>query len=207
MNLICLWCLWGQNILLQNSTNKNNKDRYRLILNMTLPIHEDVLNRYSWKILPFKFDQNKTFYGHLTIICRFITHWGRITHICFGKLTTVVSDNGLLPGRQAIIWTSAGILLIGSLWTTFSEMLIGIQAFSSKKTHLKMSSATFHPFCLGLNSANALLPFHITPVSLPLAMLSSTEFLNTESLPSLRPSVNIFRNTRGDLGTQEGIML
>ena len=34
-------------------------------------------------------------------------------------------DNGLSPGRrQAIIWTSAGILLIGPLRTNFSEILI-----------------------------------------------------------------------------------
>ena len=56
------------------------------------------------------------------------------------------------PGRrQAIIWTSAGILLIGSLGTNFSEILIGIQTFSFRKMQLKMSSAKWRPFCLGLN--------------------------------------------------------
>ena len=63
---------------------------------------------------------------------------GRVTHICVGKLTTIGSDNGLSPGRrQAIIWTNAGILLIGPLETNFSEILIGIQTFSFKKMHLK----------------------------------------------------------------------
>ena len=34
-----------------------------------------------------------------------LTHWGRATHICVGKLTIIGSDNGLCPGRrQAIIW-------------------------------------------------------------------------------------------------------
>ena len=47
-----------------------------------------------------------------------ITHWGRVTHICVGKPTIIVSDNGLSPGRrQAIIWNNAGILLIGPLGT------------------------------------------------------------------------------------------
>ena len=42
-----------------------------------------------------------------------ITHWGRVTHICVSKLTTIGSDNGLSPGRrQAIIWTKAGMLLV-----------------------------------------------------------------------------------------------
>ena len=76
-----------------------------------------------------------------------LTHWGRVTHICVGKLTIIGSDNGLSPGRcQAIIWTIAGILLIGPLGTNFSTILIGIQAFSLQKMHLKMSSTKCRPF-------------------------------------------------------------
>ena len=75
-----------------------------------------------------------------------------MTHICVVKQTTIGSDNGLSPGRrQVIILTNAGILLIGSLGTNLSQILIGIQAFSFKKMHLKMSSAKWRPFCLGLN--------------------------------------------------------
>ena len=86
-----------------------------------------------------------------------LTHWGRVTHICVVKLTINGSDNGLSPGRrQAIIWTNAGILLIGPLGTSFIEILIGIQTFSFKKMHLKMSSVKWHPFCLGLNVLNDL---------------------------------------------------
>ena len=56
-----------------------------------------------------------------------LTHWGWVTHICVNKLTIIGSDNGLSPGRrQAIIWTNAGILLIGPLGTNFSEILIEI---------------------------------------------------------------------------------
>ena len=81
-----------------------------------------------------------------------LTHWGRVTHICVVKLTIIGSDNGLSPGqRQAIIWTNAGILLIGPLGTNFIEILIGIQTFSFKKMQLKMLSAKRHPFSLGLN--------------------------------------------------------
>ena len=81
-----------------------------------------------------------------------ITHWGRVTHICVGKLTIVGSDNGLSPERrQAIIWTNAGILLIGPLGTNFSEILIEIQTFSLKKIRLKMSSAKCCSFRLGFN--------------------------------------------------------
>ena len=61
-------------------------------------------------------------------------------------------DNGLLPGRgQAIIWTNAGILLIWTLGTNFREILSKIHTFSFKKIHLKISSAKWRPFCLGLN--------------------------------------------------------
>ena len=81
-----------------------------------------------------------------------LTHWGRVTHICVGKPTNIGSYNGLSPGRrQAIIWTNAGISLIGPLGTNFSEILIGIQTFSFTKMYLKMSSAKWRPFYLGLS--------------------------------------------------------
>ena len=73
-------------------------------------------------------------------------------HICVSKLIIIGSDNGLSPGwRQAIIWTNAGILLIGTLGTKFSETLIETHTFSFKKMHLQMSSGKWRPFCLGLN--------------------------------------------------------
>ena len=82
-----------------------------------------------------------------------LTDRGRVTHICVGNLTIIGPDNGLAPGRrQAIIWTNAGILLIGPWGTNFSEILIGIHAFSFKKIYLKMSSAKWRPFCR---------PFHL----------------------------------------------
>ena len=85
-----------------------------------------------------------------------LTHWGRAMHICVGKLTIIGSDNGLSRGRrQAIIWTIAGMLLIGPLGTNFSEISIGIQTFSFKKMHLKMSSGKWRPFCLGFNVLKA----------------------------------------------------
>ena len=72
----------------------------------------------------------------------FLTHWGRVTHIYLGILTIIGSDNGLFPGwGQAIIWTNAGLLLIGPLGTNFSEISIEIYTFSFKKMHLKMLSA------------------------------------------------------------------
>ena len=81
-----------------------------------------------------------------------LTHWGRVTHICVSKITIIGSDNGLSPGRrQAIIWTNAGILLIGPLGTKSSQIVIEIQTFSFKKMHLKVSSAKWRPFCLGFN--------------------------------------------------------
>ena len=81
-----------------------------------------------------------------------LTHWGRVTHICVSKLAIIGSDNGLSPGRrQAITWTTAGMLLLQTLGTNFSEIFSEICAFSFKKMHLKMSSAKWRPFCLGLN--------------------------------------------------------
>ena len=88
----------------------------------------------------------------LALTLRTLTHWGRVTHICVGKTTIIGSDNGLSPGRrQAIIWTNAGILLIGTLGTNFSEILIECHSFSFKKMHMKISSGKWRPSCSGLN--------------------------------------------------------
>ena len=84
--------------------------------------------------------------------CIGLTHWGRLNHICVTKLTTIGSDNSLSPGRrQAIIWTSAGILLIWHQGTNLNEMLIKFHTFSFKKMPLKMPSAKRRPSCLCLN--------------------------------------------------------
>ena len=84
-----------------------------------------------------------------------LTHWGQVTHICISILTIIGSDNGLSLGRrQAIIWTNAGIILIGPMGTNFSEILIEIYTFSFKKMHLKMS-AKWWAYCLGLNVLRA----------------------------------------------------
>ena len=81
-----------------------------------------------------------------------LTHRGRATHICVSKLSIIGSDNGLSPGGcQAIIWTNAGIWLIQTLGTNLSEILSENHRFSFKKMHLKMSSAKWRPFFLGLN--------------------------------------------------------
>ena len=105
----------------------------------------------------------------LMLCCVFLwlTHWGQVTHICVVKLTIIGSDNGLWPGRrQAIIWTNAEILLNGPLGTNFIEILIGIQTFSFKKIHLKMSSGKWQTSCLGLNvlSASQVYPYASRPL-------------------------------------------
>ena len=101
-------------------------------------------------------------------------------HVCFNKLPIIDSDNGLSPHRcQTIIWTNAGILLIGPLATNFSEILIEIDTFSFKKMHLKMSSGKWRLSCLSLNvlTANMLGLDPLTSthscVSLPFFQLTS----------------------------------
>ena len=70
--------------------------------------------------------------------CFCLTHWSRVTQKCVSKLTNTDSNNGLSPGWcEALIWTTAAILLIGS---KFSEILIEIHTFSFKKMNLQMSS-------------------------------------------------------------------
>ena len=81
-----------------------------------------------------------------------VTHLDRETHLCVNKLANIGSDNGLSPcRRRTIIWTSAGILLIRTLGTNFSEILSEIHIFPFKKMHFKMSSLKWRQFCLGLS--------------------------------------------------------
>ena len=90
-----------------------------------------------------------------------LTNWGRVTHICIRKLTIIGSHNGLSPDRrQAIIWTNAGILLISTLGTNFSEIFSKIHKSSFKKIHLKLSSVKWRPSWHSLNGLSPIYHFH-----------------------------------------------
>ena len=55
---------------------------------------------------------NSIAYSIVTIVLH-LSLWGRMTHKCVSKLTIIGPENDLSPsGRQAIIWTHAGIMLI-----------------------------------------------------------------------------------------------
>ena len=79
-----------------------------------------------------------------------------MTHICVSKLTITGSDNGLLPGgRQAIIWTNAGILLIRNLrnklqWNLKQNSCIFIQENAFENVVCEMASILFRPQCVNL---------------------------------------------------------
>ena len=84
-----------------------------------------------------------------------LTHWGQVTHICVSKLSIIGSDNGLSPGRrQAIIWTSAGILLTGTLGTKFSagnlnrNLYIFIQEHAFENIVWKMATILSRSQCV-----------------------------------------------------------
>ena len=136
-----------------------NKLQWNLNRNLYIFIQENVFENVVWKMVAILSqpqyvehtmwaDVTRSF-GHYPAQ---LTHWGRVRHICISKLTIIGSDNGLSPGRhQAIIWTNAGILLIRTLGTNFSEIFSEICALSFKKMRLKVSSAKWRPFCLGLN--------------------------------------------------------
>ena len=79
-----------------------------------------------------------------------LTHWGRVTHLCVGKLSIIGSDTGLSPGRrQAIIWTNTGILLIGPLGTNFNRNSnIFIQENAFENVVCEMASILSRPQCV-----------------------------------------------------------
>ena len=62
-----------------------------------------------------------------------------------------------------IVWTSAGLLPIRPLGTTFSEILIKLQNFSLTKINLIISSAKRRQFSRGRWVNFILIPMHPTP--------------------------------------------
>ena len=107
-----------------------------LILNIRGPHYCDLTRSISWLLmhclLALRYRTKCQF--------RFRFHWNLFAG---GHLTTLVQAPGR---RQAIIWTNAGILLIRTLGTNFSEILCKINSFSFSKMHLKMASAKWHLF-------------------------------------------------------------
>ena len=77
-----------------------------------------------------------------------------MTHICVGKLPPLVHIMACRMDGTKPLSANAATLLIGPLGTSFSEILVGIQTFSFKETRLKMASAKWRPFCLGLDELN-----------------------------------------------------
>ena len=121
-------------------------------------------------------------------------------YICVSKLNIIGSDNGLLPGQhKAIIWTKAGLLLIGPLRTNISEILIGIYTVSFSKMHLKILSGNWQPSCLNLSvlNGNTIMKYALHVIQW---YLNSNPFGNLcNSTQSILPiHWNIYISLRGD---------
>ena len=95
--------------------------------------------------------------------------------------------------RQAIIWTNAGILLIGPLGINFREILIKIITFSLKM-RLKVSSAKRRPLCFGLN---------VISVYLYLPVCSSQVIHTSSSIdPSILPQAQCIKTCKSQWHTK-----
>ena len=65
-----------------------------------------------------------------------LTHWGPVMHICVGKLTTICSDNGLLPVQagnflivNTMLWLDPFVTpSIIKYWTDHDNVNVGIQS-------------------------------------------------------------------------------
>ena len=144
---MCMWNHQQLNCLFSSLFRLSNKER-----NIKALHHLPFMRGISYWAVRWKMKINNGVIRKLMSSYQWLTHWGRVTHICVSKLTIIGSDNGLSPGQcQAIIRTNAGILFIRPLGTNFSKFLVEILIFSFQKMRLKVSSAKRRPFCLGLN--------------------------------------------------------
>ena len=131
------------NVRLLNTALQSMRPTGKSLNSISMNMQSIIIQKYNWKSCiqkHFVHDDG-------------LSHWGLVTHICVGNLPIIASDNhGLSQGwGQTIIWTNAGMLLIGPLGTIFSEILIKFHTFSFNKMHLKILSVKRWPFCLGLN--------------------------------------------------------
>ena len=102
-----------------------------------------------------------------------LTHWGQVMHICVSKLTIIGSDNGLLSGwGQAIILTSAGILLTGplgiNLWNINKNSYIFIKENTFYSVFCEMSAILSWPQCVNFTVSRSIgcvlwVPIYILP--------------------------------------------
>ena len=85
-----------------------------------------------------------------------LTPWGRVTHICVGKLTIIGSDNGLSPGwRLAIICTKycniVNLTLRNKLqWNFNRNWNIFIQENVFENIVCEMASIMCRPQCVNI---------------------------------------------------------
>ena len=83
-----------------------------------------------------------------------LTHWGRVTHICIGKLTIIGSDNGLSPGRRQAIdylnqcWNIVNSKLRNKFqWFLKRNSSIFIQENAFENVVRKMAAILSRPQC------------------------------------------------------------
>ena len=84
-----------------------------------------------WQLLHLNFEKNNIWIWWKTLLVvwtpglNLLTCWSQAKHICINNLIIVASCIGLQMVRhQAIIWTTAALLLIGWLGTYFSKIQI-----------------------------------------------------------------------------------
>ena len=118
-----------------------NQSRYTVFQTNRMKIsakrwHSFILTAMCWTS-PFICADWNIFYRHLRSwsIHLVLTQWGRAT--CMRE-TIIGSDYSQLPvRRQAIIWTSARLMLFGRLETHFGGIRTKSQQFSLKEVQLK----------------------------------------------------------------------
>ena len=80
---------------------------YNIYLNITMPAS---VSKSAWMMSQWSF-RFKNLRNHLTI-CKitifyalliYLTHWGRVMHICVRDLTIIGSNNGLSPGPEPML--------------------------------------------------------------------------------------------------------
>ena len=174
-----IWHTWQCRIYpLFISGQMNLSGRIQLILVCFFLLIYMLIVLFSWLFFKRK----------LKLITQLLTQWDWVTHLCVSNLKIIGSDNGLSTStvrRQVIIRTNAGILLIRTLGTNFSEILIEIHMFPLKEMHLKC--------CLGNDG-------HF--VSAPMEQQYSLQYKHRQNAPYTPSEIHIYLITCGRSDTE-----
>ena len=124
-----------------------------------------------------------------------LTHWGRVTYICFGKLTIIGSDNGLVPGWNQW-WNLVNWTLRNKFqWNLKQNSYIFIQETAFETVICEMAFILSRPQCVKVSAAMDDFCQYIGPdENIANGCRDVTKSCNSSSIDKMQTSTKYFKD-------------